>query len=200
MHMQQSLNFNSIILENERVRLEPLQEEHFSSLVRFSLEEPSLWNYALQAGDSPEKMKIYIDSAIQDRLSGYAIPYLVIDKRTNTVAGSTRFYSINWFQKTASIGYTWYGKDYQRTHVNSNCKFLMLEAAFEQMGMERIEFRADALNTASIDSIKRLGAQIEGVLRQNMIRPDGTRRDSIVLSILKEEWFNTLKFNLLNRC
>lgn len=193
------VDFAFQVLENEQIKLEPLTENHLQYLIPFAKEEPSLWQHALQLASSPERMKQYIDAAINDRSRSLAIPYLVFDKLTSKVAGSTRFYSVDWNQKTASIGYTWYGKAFQRTHVNSNCKLLMLEAAFEQMGLERVEFRTDALNVSSVEALKRIGAHIEGVLRKNMFRPDGTRRDSIVMSILKDEWFDSVKSKLQER-
>lgn len=197
--MSQFEDFAFRVLENERVKLEPLTENHLERLIPFALDEPYLWQHALQLADSPERMKQYVDAALQDRTKHLAIPYLVFDKLTHKVAGSTRFYSVDWAQKTAAIGYTWYGKAFQRTHVNSNCKLLMLEAAFEQMGLERVEFRADTLNVSSVEALIRIGAHVEGVLRKNMFRPDGTRRDSIVMSILKEEWFDSVKSTLQER-
>src|SRR5690606_19266934 len=100
----------------------------------------------------------------------------------------TRIYEINSIHKTCSIGYTWYGKKFQGTGLNKNCKYLLFKFAFEELLMERIQFRADKNNIRSINAIKSLGCKEEGILRNNMYKPDGTRRDSIILSILKNEW------------
>lgn len=108
------------------------------------------------------------------------------------IAGSTRFYSIQNTHSTLSIGYTWYGKEFQRTGLNRNCKYLLLRYAFEQLGAERVEFRADLRNEKSIKAMKEIGCVEEGVLRGNCKANDG-RRDGIVLSLLKDEWRQKVK-------
>jgi RimJ/RimL family protein N-acetyltransferase len=124
-------------------------------------------------------------------------PFIVFDKLSNSCAGSTRFYDIQLLQKTLQLGYTWYGKDFQGTGLNKQCKYLLLSFAFEKMGMERVEFRADNNNKRSIAAMKSIGCKEEGVLRSNSVKQDGLRRDSIVLSILKVEWENEVKQRLL---
>ena len=99
--------------------------------------------------------------------------------------------------KSLQLGFTWYGSDFQGTGLNKQCKLLLLEFAFEKMNMERVEFRADHANKRSISAMKRIGCQVEGILRSHVLKPDGTRRDSLVLSILKQEWENNVKENLL---
>lgn len=120
-------------------------------------------------------------------------------KLKNEYAGSTRFYDINLPFKALQLGYTWYGKNFRGTRLNKNCKLLLLEFAFEKMLMERVEFRADNNNARSIAAMKSIGCKVDGILRSNMpTRNTEVRRDSIVLSILKNEWFDDVKIKLKN--
>jgi RimJ/RimL family protein N-acetyltransferase len=188
-----SEDFNrDIILENERALLRPLALSDKELLKNFSLEEPELWTYSLTPASGIENLELYISKAIYDRKEGKSYPFLVIDKATNEVAGSTRFYDYNELYKTVQLGYTWYGKKFQGTGLNKHCKYLLLKHAFESWHMERVEFRADATNKRSIAAMKSIGCIEEGVLRSNCSSPNG-RRDSIVLSILKNEWQDGVK-------
>ena len=130
------------------------------------------------------------------RIAEKMYPFIVWDKRTGEYAGSTRFYDINLPFKTLQLGYTWYGERFRGTGLNKHCKYLLLEFAFETMDMLRVEFRADNTNLRSIAAMKSIGCKVEGVLRQDVPKVTGGRRDSIVLSILKEEWLNEVKHNL----
>lgn len=185
------------VLENERVRLQPLITTDVENLLHFSLHEPELWKFSLVSGSSVEGLNKYIQLAIDARKDEKEYPFIVFDKRSNRFAGSTRFYDIQLLQKTLQLGYTWYGKDFQGSGLNKQCKFLLLSFAFEEMGMERVEFRADNLNKRSIAAMKSIGCIEEGVLRSNSVKQDGSRRDSIVLSILKGEWEDGVKQRLL---
>lgn len=189
---------DDIILEDDRVQLRPLQKKHLKHLAPFSLSEPEIWTYSLAQPDSEAKMKAYILKALDSREAENAYPFLVFDKLKDAYAGSTRFYDINPYHKSCSLGYTWYGKNFRGTELNTHCKYLLLNYAFEEWHLERVEFRADNKNTRSIKAMTNLGATVEGILRSNCIAPNG-RRDSIVLSILKEEWFASVKPNLLRR-
>lgn len=180
------------ILENDTVLLRPLVMDDYENLVHFSIQEPEIWKFSLVQASSPEKMKHYIQLATDARQHN-EYPFIVWDKRSNRYAGSTRFYDIQPANKMLQLGFTWYGKEFQGTGLNKHCKFLLLSFAFEQIGMERVEFRADNDNTRSIRAMKGIGCTVEGVLRSNGFKPDGNRRDSIVLSILKEEWLNDVK-------
>lgn len=186
-----------IILENERVLLRPLAMTDMDLLMNFSLNEPELWTYSLTPADGSENLKAYMLKAVQDRKDGKSYPFLVIDKVTNEVAGSTRFYDYNSKYKTIQLGYTWYGKKFQGTGLNKHCKHMMLKHAFESWQLERVEFRADNNNKRSIAAMKSIGCIQEGILRSNCSSPNG-RRDSIVLSILKNEWQDGVK-ELLER-
>jgi len=190
---------NEIILENDVVLLRPLKEEDISHFTEFSLNEPELWRYSLTPADGLENLNIYIQNALREKELKTTYPFVVFDKRTNKIAGSTRFYDYKETHNTVQLGYTWYGKQFQGTGLNKNCKFLLLVYAFEKMKLERVEFRADATNAKSISAMKSIGCVIEGVLRSNCVSPNG-RRDSIVLSILKDEWFTSVKHALKNKC
>lgn len=187
------------ILENDFVRLEPMQESHFKNLFTDSLQNPEIWKYSSLPAIGLENFKNYMQFALNNRekLTEYA--FVVYDKRTNEYAGSTRFYDIQLVNKTLQLGYTWYGKQFHGTGLNKHCKYLLLEFAFEKMNMERVEFRADNTNERSLAAMKSIGCKVEGILRSNMTKIDGSRRDSIVLSILKSEWFDTVKLNLRNK-
>jgi RimJ/RimL family protein N-acetyltransferase len=184
------------ILEDECVLLRPLQTEDSKSLLIFSLNEPVLWKYSLVKAAGEDNLKNYIHMAVSARKAGKEYPFIVFDKRSQAFAGSTRFYDVQLSQKTLQLGYTWYGQKFQATGLNKHCKYLLLQFAFEQMGMERVEFRADNNNYHSIAAMKSIGCVEEGILRSNATTADGARRDSIVLSILKEEWENRVKEKL----
>ena len=194
-----NFDFSSdLILENDRVQLRPLKKEDFVLLTKFSLREPELWKYSLIPANGLENLKKYIQLALEGRKAETSYPFIVYDKKFKKYAGCTRFYDYQQHHDTVQLGYTWYGKDFQSTGLNKNCKFLMLQFAFEEIGLERVEFRADAKNEHSIAAMKSIGCKEEGVLRLKSTSPTG-RRYSIVLSILKEEWLKEVKEKLQNR-
>jgi RimJ/RimL family protein N-acetyltransferase len=168
----------------------------FDNLVSFATNDSELWTHSLIEASSPEKMKIYIEKALEGRQNKNSYAFIVFDKQANQYAGSTRFYDIQGENSTLNIGFTWYGKEFQGTGVNKNCKYLLLEFAFDVLKMERVEFRADNMNQRSVNAMKSIGCVVEGVLRSNMYKPNGERRDSIVLSILKDEWNSIVKQKL----
>lgn len=180
------------ILENDRVLLRPLSKGDIEYLLPYSINEPELWRYSLTPGNGEENLKKYIELALATRKAETAYTFIVFDKRTNEYAGMTRFYDVQAAHNTTQLGYTWYGKKFHGTGLNKNCKYLMLQFAFEDCGVARVEFRADYNNKRSIAAMKSLGCVEEGVLRSNCDSPSG-RRDSIVLSILKQEWFDDAK-------
>jgi len=186
------------VLEDDRVLLRPLKLDDYESLLPFALNEPELWKYSLITAAGEEGLANYLEVALEARTARKEYPFIVFDKRTNRYAGSTRFYDINPAFKTLQLGYTWYGKNFQRTGLNRHCKLLLLSFAFEDLQMERVEFRADNKNERSIAAMKSIGCKVEGVLRSNMpTRDSNVRRDSIILSILKEEWFGAVKERLI---
>ena len=189
----------TIVLENDNVLLRPLEISDFENLLEFSLNEPEIWKYSLINAAGPDNLKKYIQKALEARSSLVQYPFIVFDKRKQKYAGSTRFYDIQFENKTLQLGYTWYGKDFRNSGLNKHCKFLMLDFAFGNLEIERVEFRADALNERSIAAMKSIGCTAEGVLRSSGPNGNGGRRDSIVLSILKHEWDSQLREQLLQK-
>ncbi|MDR0229183.1 MAG: GNAT family N-acetyltransferase [Flavobacteriaceae bacterium] len=185
-----------IVINDERIILKPLETYDIDELLPYSLNEPEIWKYSFVSAAGKENLEQYIAQAITDREKGTAMPFIVFDKDAEVYVGSTRFYNINYTQKTLMLGYTWYGKAYRGTGINKHCKYLMLSYAFDVLEMERVEFRADNTNEVSITAMKSIGCTFEGVLRQDTCRNDGTRRDSAVLSILREEWYDHIKASL----
>ncbi len=189
------------ILQDERALLRPLKKEDSKNLQHFSLNEPDLWKFSLQGAAGTEELNKYIDIALNARAQQKEYPFIVFDKKTGEYAGSTRFYDIQPELQTLQLGYTWYGKQFQRTGLNRHCKFLLFRFAFEELGVERLELRADNDNARSIAAMKSIGCKVDGILRANMPKPKGQegRRDSIVLSVLKDEWFGEVKELLLSK-
>lgn len=183
-----AFNFkNDLILENERVQLRPLSITDHAFLLPFSLNEPDLWTYSLTSAAGEEKLEKFLQSALEVRAVETGYPFLVFDKKKQKVAGCTRFYGMDFYHKTLNIGYSWYGKEFHRTGLNRHCKLLLLTHAFEALKMERVEFRADAKNAKSIAAMQGIGCTLEGTLRNNCAAESG-RRNSVVLSIVKNEW------------
>ena len=183
-------------LEDDRVLLRSLQQDDVEFLLPFSEQEPEIWTYSLVSAAGTKGLNTYVDYAVEQRRLEKEYPFIIFDKRANAWAGCSRFYNIQVAFSTAALGYTWYGKKFQRTGLNRHCKLLMLSYAFEQWGMERIEFQADLRNNKSIDAMKNIGCTVEGILRSTYPIPSGGRKDSIVLSILRKEWFDKVKKNL----
>ncbi len=188
------------VLENDVVLLRPLKKEDFAHLLYFSLNEPTLWKYSSTQPVSEAALKDYIAATVDARAAGKEYPFIVFDKRSGQYAGSTRFYDIQLPNETLQLGYTWYGKDFQRTGLNRHCKFLLLQFAFETLGIQRVEFRAHSKNERSINAMKAIGCTLEGTLRSTGADPiNGGRRDSTVLSILKNEWEEHVKKELAEK-
>ena len=180
-------------LEDERVILRPLSVLDINSLAEYVKNEPELWKFSLVAINTEADLKAYIASAIEARNNKTAYTFIVYDKVSKSIVGSTRFYDIQLANETTQLGYTWYSKKVWGTGLNQHCKYLLLQFAFEQMNFKRVEFRADNDNKRSIAAMQKIGCTVEGVLRSHLPRPDGSRRDSIVLSITKEDWNNKVK-------
>jgi len=188
------------ILENEFVRLEPLKETHYDFLLEYTLNEPEIWEYSMVKCDTPENLIKYINIAIQKRIDKKEYTFVVFDKQKQKYVGATRYCDVFLSSNRLQMGYTWYGKKHQGSGVNKHCKWLLLNFAFEDMQMYRVEFRAYTENLRSINALLSIGCEIDGVLRSNAICPKtGTRRDTMVLSILKNEWFDSVKMMLWNK-
>ncbi|CAH0335166.1 hypothetical protein FVB9288_00797 [Flavobacterium sp. CECT 9288] len=184
------------ILENEYVKLQPLENIDFDNLLEYSENEPEIWEFNSGGANGKENLKKYIANAIKNRESEKEYPFIVFDKKSGKFVGSTRFYGIFLEMKTIEIGYTWYGKKYQGSGINKNCKYLMLEFAFYKLEMERVAFAANSKNERSLNAMKSIGCVVEGVLRNCSTDAKGERIDATRLSIIKTEWNENVKNNL----
>jgi RimJ/RimL family protein N-acetyltransferase len=189
----------NIVLENDCVLLRPLAMSDANYLQVFSENEPDLWQYSLQTAAGFDNLTQYLASAVQGRESGQAYPFIIYDKQRNAYAGTTRFYEIDLPNQSLLLGYTWLGRDFQRTGINRHCKYLLLQFAFEQAGFHRVAFRADINNEKSIRAMESIGCKHEGVLREHMLLANGLRRTSVLLSILANEWQDSVKNQLITQ-
>jgi N-acetyltransferase len=174
-------------LENKRVLLKPLSEEDFEGLYAVGL-SPSLWAVSINKIANKGDLQQYLRTAIGQRDAGQAVPFTIIDKRTNKIAGSTRYGNISFEHKRLEIGWTWLGVEFQKTGLNRACKYELLNYAFETLHMQRVELKTDALNTQSREAMRKMGATEEGTLRRHMITEGGRSRDSVYFSIIADEW------------
>jgi N-acetyltransferase len=181
------------ILEDNIVCLRPLELSDFNLLLPYSLNEPELWRFNLLGASGADNLEQYIKHALKQREDGKEYPFIVYDKRSGAYIGTTRYYDFRIPFNTLEIGYTWYGKAFQGTGINRNCKYLLLEFAFEQLGVARVGFRANNQNERSKRAMKSIGCKEEGLLRNYSLNAAGERIDVIALSILKEEWHDTVK-------
>lgn len=178
---------NIPLLENKRVKLSLLDLDNYKCLESIAQEKDLIF-YSPSDISTPEYLKTYVQTAIDGYKTKSAIPFLVFDKNEQAFAGSTRMGHINWKHKVLHIGWTWIGHRFQGTGLNVNMKFLMLQYAFETLEFEKVEFRIDERNLKSRRAVEKLGATIEGILRQDTIMKDGYRRSTCCYGILKEEW------------
>lgn len=181
----------NIILEGNLVRLIPLTKSHKDDLVQVA-SDGELWNLWYTSVPSEKTIDAYIEFALSENQKGRAHAFVVIDKKTNKTIGSTRYCNaIN--NNRVEIGYTWYAKSTQRTGINTECKYLLLKHAFEQLNCIAVEFRTNWHNHPSRNAIARLGAKQDGVLRNHLIDADGIYRDTVVFSITNQEWLTVKK-------
>lgn len=190
---------HTLQLETDRFLLRQLTRDDFPALIRYLETEPGLWRYSLVQMAGSDDMIRYAESALADLAQGTAFPFVVIEKATNAIVGSTRFYDMHFNYGTTLLGYTWYATAQQGTGINAHCKYLLLRYAFEKLALERVEFRADVRNVRSLAAMRKIGCVEEGVLRSHLPVADGTRRDTIIFSILREEWFEQVKQRLEQR-
>lgn len=182
--MSKDLN---VRLESERALLRPLTIEDEPDLQQVA-DDDSLWIFGLQDLSKPGELNKYIRQAIADRENGTSAVWVIIDKKTNKVAGCTRLAEISWKDERGQIGWTWIGRDFQGSGLNKEMKFLILSYGFVALGLNRIEFKADERNHQSRQALLGIGATREGVLRQHMKIHDGYIRNTVFYSILKSEW------------
>lgn len=171
-----------IVLEGRHVRLEPLSQAHLDGLVSVGL-EASLWALTTVRVTNRAEMAAYIDAA----QGAGQLAFAVIHKASGRVAGSTRYMNYEPAHKRVEIGSTWYGLEFQRTAVNTECKYLLFGHGFEALGMNRVELKTDSRNVRSQEAMRRIGAKEEGTLRRHMIVP-GHVRDTVYFSVIAEEW------------
>ena len=176
-----------VILEGERVRMEPLAMTRLADLSEAGLHE-DLWRLIPTRIQTPEDMKNYIQTALDEQAKGVSLPFATVEKTSGKAIGSTRFGNIDAANKRAEIGWTWISPDWQRTFVNTEAKYLMLKHAFETWQCNRVELKTDVLNERSRNAILRLGAKQEGIFRQHVITDSGRVRDSVYFSIINAEW------------
>jgi RimJ/RimL family protein N-acetyltransferase len=174
-------------LQDEHVVLEPLSLNHVAAL-EAAAADGELWNLWFTSAPAPEQARAYVEKALQGRADGVMLPFAVREKSSGEIVGTTRYYDFVPELPRLAIGYTWYAKRWQKSHLNTACKRLLLRHAFEALGCVAVEFHTDHRNLDSQRAIERLGAHRDGVLRAHKRRPDGTLRDTVCYSILAGEW------------
>lgn len=180
--------FSEIIeLSQNDVCLSPLNYQHEQGLAE-ATKDGELWKLNITSTPHYSEVKNYIDHALKQKFERSRYPFVVMEKSTGKILGTTSYHDIKLNVKRFEIGYTWYAKSVQRTHVNTVCKFLLLQYAFEQLKVETIGFRTDILNLKSQCAIERLGATKDGLIRGDALRKDGTIRDTVMYSIIKPQW------------
>lgn len=176
-----------VTLEGHGVRLVPLSPDHAAGL-RAAAADGELWNLRITTVPEPEQTEAYIALALKGRDDGHMLPFTVTDAASGAILGTTRYHDIVPAIARLEIGSTWYGRSHQRTHVNTACKLLLLEHAFDVLGAAVAGWRTDNYNHASQRAIERLGARRDGVIRHHALRRDGTVRDTVMYSLLAGEW------------
>jgi RimJ/RimL family protein N-acetyltransferase len=184
MEMEQTKH---IALHGQLVELLPLQPEHGPQLLQAAA-DGELWNMTVTVVPGPATMAAYIATALEGRRAGTVMPFVIVQKSTGAIVGSTRFWKIDRINRKMEIGHTWLAASVQRSGVNTEAKLLLLTHAFEAMQAVRVQFTTDELNAKSRAAIVRLGAVQEGIVRHERIMPDGRKRNSVRFSIIDTEW------------
>src|SRR4051812_10259050 len=174
-------------LEGNHVKLEPLSLDHLDALCAVGL-DPELWKFTTVNIRNCEEMRAYIEEAVKLQAAGTVMAFATRDKKSNQIVGSTRFADIQVAHRTMEIGWTWIARSHQRTADNTEAKYLMLRHAFEQMNARRVMLKTDETNLKSRAAIARIGAQQEGILRNHMLVWGGRNRNSVIFSIISEDW------------
>ena len=176
-----------VTLEGEHVRLEPLAKIHLAGLAQIGLDE-ELWRWIPTQVCTTQEMAAYIDTALEEQSRGVSLPFAVLEKARGRVIGCTRYGNIDRLHHRVEIGWTWVAREWQRTAVNTEAKYLLLRHAFETLGCIRVELKTDSLNEKSRAAILRIGAQQEGIFRNHMITASGRIRHTVYFSVLDCEW------------
>jgi RimJ/RimL family protein N-acetyltransferase len=177
-----------ILLENDRVLISPLKIDNTRNLLKVATEDSDLIRYSPSQISTEPLLTKYIQKAISDRSAKVRYPFIIFDKKLNEYAGSSSMGHISNVDKNVEIGWTWIGKRFQRTGLNRNCKYVMMQYIFETLQFERLELRTDERNRQSRKGIEGIGGKFEGILRSHMLMPDGYRRNTVCYSILRNEW------------
>ncbi len=191
------LTFENTTLNTKSLILAPLTPAHKNNLLNAAA-DGELWNLWFTNVPNENTIDGYLETAFEQRDAGISLPFVVQQKATGQIIGTTRFCNADLKNKRLEIGYTWYAKSYQRSSVNTECKLAMLAYAFETLQVIAVEFRTHWHNQASRNAILRLGAKQDGVLRQHQQQADGAYRDTVVFSILNSEW-PTVKKGLIHK-
>lgn len=179
-------------LHNEQVILKPMEKSDINGILKVAT-FPEIWSYLSVTLETLEDVKKYVSTALDNMEKGIEYPFVIIDPVTNEIIGSTRFMDINERHNHLEIGSTWLTPSYWRTAINTNCKYLLLQYCFEILHLNRVQIKTDHENTRSQNAIERIGAKREGILRNHMIRKDGTVRDTVMYSVTNEEWLEVKK-------
>ena len=188
---------DSVSLHGQHVSLVPLSHSHHDDLAA-AVKDGELWTLWYTSVPTPDKMRAEIDRRLGLLAQESMVPFAVIEKSTNTAVGMTTYMHIDAVNRRVEIGSTWYRKRVQRSALNTECKLLLLTHAFEQLKCIAVEFRTHFFNRQSRAAIERLGAKLDGILRQHLVQPNGTLRDTCVYSVLDREW-PAVKANLVHR-
>ena len=175
------------LIESSRVRLEPLSLEHVDGL-REAAADGELWNLRVTSVPEPKDTRAYVEAALQGQRDGHMLPFAVRELASGRTVGSTRYHDIVMAVERLEIGYTWYAQSWQRSFVNTECKLMLMQHAFETLAAQLVGWRTDNFNFASQRAIERLGARRDGVLRHHALRRDGTVRDTVMYSLAAGEW------------
>lgn len=176
-----------LVLEGAFVRLEPLTRAHAAPLGEVAL-DADIWRWTLSRIETADDMLRYVERALEERAAGTGYPFATIERASGRVVGSTRYLAIDPSHRRLEIGYTFLAPAWQRTALNTEAKYLLLRHAFDVLGMNRVEFKTDALNERSRAALLRMGAKEEGTLREHAITDRGRVRDSVYFSVLAREW------------
>jgi RimJ/RimL family protein N-acetyltransferase len=182
------MDISPITLTGQVVRLEPLSEAHVAGLAQVGLDE-NIWRFMLYGKiQTEEQLRGWVQEILRRQACGTDLAFTVFHLASSAAAGCTRYLEIRREHRSLEIGGTWYGPAFQRTAVNTECKYLLLRHAFEDLGCIRVQFKTDLRNERSQRAIERLGAKKEGILRNHLITPEGLFRHSVYYSILEDEW------------
>ena len=182
------MKLSPVTLAGRRARLEPLAEQHLASLVRHGA-DVEIWRWMPTLRDDPrESVRAWFERAMAGTARGEVVAWAIVDVTSGEAVGGTTYLDIALADKRVEIGSTWHGRVFWRTAINTECKYLLLRHAFETLGCNRVQLKTDLRNERSQAAIARLGAVREGVLRLQMVMPDGWVRDTVMFSIIASEW------------